>query len=148
MGTGTDEQQRQTGKRTILPTLTARVADMVMVLLVVLTAVAVWRIYHRPLRIGKDIKPTGTPITRKTETHSFNIDVNHASMDQLQALPGIGAVKARAIVDYRRQRRIANPTARPFTQAEDLLNVHGIGPKLLEKIRPHLRFSGQTEGKD
>ncbi|MCH7627001.1 MAG: helix-hairpin-helix domain-containing protein [Chloroflexi bacterium] len=43
-------------------------------------------------------------------------------------LPGIGPVKAQAIVDY----RVLNG---PFTSVEELLEVKGIGPATLDKIR-------------
>jgi competence protein ComEA len=52
----------------------------------------------------------------------------------LDRLPGIGPVTAKAIVDARRVRG-------GFWKAEDLLDVKGIGPGTLEKIRPYLSFS-------
>ncbi len=57
------------------------------------------------------------------------IGINDADVRTLVALPGIGKVKAQAIVEYR-------TTHGPFRRAEDLLNVYGIGPKTLEKIKP------------
>jgi competence protein ComEA len=60
------------------------------------------------------------------------LDVNTASLAELQSLPGIGPVLSERIVQARAQR--------PFTKADDLRRVPGIGPKTLEKIRPYLRF--------
>lgn len=51
------------------------------------------------------------------------IDLNRASQDRLEALPGI----ARRIVQSRREQ--------PFRTAEDLLRVQGIGPATLAKLR-------------
>lgn len=56
------------------------------------------------------------------------IDINQASVQELDVLPSIGPVTAQAIVDY----RTANG---PFRAIEDLVNVKGIGPATLEKIR-------------
>ncbi|MBX9624445.1 MAG: helix-hairpin-helix domain-containing protein [Gemmataceae bacterium] len=53
------------------------------------------------------------------------VDVNAASEDELQRIPGVGPVTARAIV-----------AARPFAAVDDLRRVKGIGPKVLEKLRP------------
>lgn len=53
------------------------------------------------------------------------IDINFSSQEQLESLPGIGPVLARAII-----------AARPFASAEELARVRGVGLKLLEKLRP------------
>ncbi len=56
------------------------------------------------------------------------IDINSASRDDLMRLPGIGEVRALAIIG-----------ARPFSEVDDLTRVHGIGPATLEKLREWLR---------
>ena len=60
---------------------------------------------------------------------SSPLDVNMASAADLEALPGIGPVLAGRIVEYRQMHG-------RFQQVEDLLEVKGIGPRLLERLRP------------
>ncbi len=57
------------------------------------------------------------------------IDLNAATLADLEALPQIGPVKAEAILQHRQ--RIGR-----FIAVEQLLDVPGIGPKTLEAVRP------------
>ncbi|WP_096201332.1 helix-hairpin-helix domain-containing protein [Bacillus sp. FJAT-45350] len=59
------------------------------------------------------------------------IRINHASATELEQLPGIGPARAETIIEYRE-------TNGPFSQVEDLVNVSGIGPKSLEKLKEHI----------
>ena len=61
------------------------------------------------------------------EDETFPININTATVQELQALPGIGATYAQRIVDYRK----ANG---PFTSPAQLLNVKGIGEARLTSI--------------
>jgi len=56
------------------------------------------------------------------------IDLNTASVDMLETLPGIGEVRANAIVDYRQQNGC-------FQSTSDVTKVTGIGSGTYEKIR-------------
>ncbi len=56
------------------------------------------------------------------------ININIASQEELESLPGIGEVKARAIIDYRTQNGY-------FLNIEELMNVEGIGQKIFEQIK-------------
>jgi len=60
------------------------------------------------------------------------LDLNRATAAQLEALPGIGRSKAAAIVAARKQ-------GGGFRSVGDLEDVRGIGPVLLEKLRPLVR---------
>lgn len=60
------------------------------------------------------------------------IDLNTATEQQLDTLPGVGPSTARAIVAYRLQHG-------PFARVEDLLNVRGIGPAKLEALLGFVR---------
>lgn len=60
------------------------------------------------------------------------LDLNTATIDQLDALPGVGPATARAIVDWRTEHG-------PFTRVQDLLEVRGIGEAKLAALRPKVR---------
>jgi competence protein ComEA len=62
------------------------------------------------------------------------IDINRAELWLLEALPGIGAVLAQRIVDYRSEYG-------PFRTIEDLLKVSGIGAATFEKIKDYITVS-------
>jgi len=62
---------------------------------------------------------------------SSAVDLNSASEEQLQEVPGIGPSLAKKIVDFRKENG-------PFKSVDDLLKVRGIGEKSLERLRPHL----------
>ena len=57
------------------------------------------------------------------EAHKINI--NKASVEELTQLKGVGHQYAERIVQYREEHG-------PFTSAEDIMNVPGIGPKTCE----------------
>lgn len=61
-----------------------------------------------------------------------SVSLNQATVDDLQALPGVGPVLAQRIVDYRE----ANG---PFSVVEDLLDVPGIGEGRLAELRKLVR---------
>lgn len=67
------------------------------------------------------------------------LDLNRATTEQLETLPGIGAVKAAAILAVRDARG-------GFESMEELEAVRGIGPALVEKLRP-LVVLGKTKAK-
>lgn len=68
-----------------------------------------------------------------TDASAAPVDVNSASAAELEALPGIGAAKAAAIVEERQ--------VRPFSSVEDLERVRGVGPALVAELRPHITVS-------
>jgi competence protein ComEA len=59
------------------------------------------------------------------------VNINTATLDQLETLPGIGEVLAQRIVDYREENG-------PFRTVEDLLEVSGIGDATLADLKPHI----------
>jgi competence ComEA-like helix-hairpin-helix protein len=59
------------------------------------------------------------------------LDLNRASADELDGLPGVGPKTAERILEDRRVHG-------PFKKPRDLTRVKGIGPKTLERILPHV----------
>lgn len=66
------------------------------------------------------------------------VDINTATVAELQRLPGIGAVTAGRIVAH----RDANG---PFANLSAVGDVEGVSPATLEKIRPFLSFDGAAQ---
>lgn len=66
-----------------------------------------------------------------TEPITLFIDINSASADELKKLSGIGEVLANDIICYREQ-------AGSFKNIEEIMNVHGIGEKIFDKIKDHI----------
>ncbi|MEY9091703.1 ComEA family DNA-binding protein [Paenibacillus sp. RC84] len=62
------------------------------------------------------------------------VDINTANLQQLMELPGIGESKGKAILAYREQHG-------KFKRAEQLLDIKGIGEKMLAKMKPYLQIN-------
>ncbi len=80
-----------------------------------------------PIATALASTPTGGPGGSEPGSGGV-IDLNTASVELLGTLPGIGEVRANAIVDYRRQNGC-------FQSTSDVTKVSGIGPATYEKIR-------------
>ena len=68
------------------------------------------------------------------------INPNVAPAESLARLPGIGIVRANAIVEYRRQLWKNGRGDLAFKSCNDLDNVRGIGPKTIANMCKYLRF--------
>ena len=65
------------------------------------------------------------------------IDLNSATLAELQSISGIGPSMAQKIIDYR--------TRRPFRKTRDLMRVRGIGPRTYRQIAPHLHITNTKD---
>ncbi len=65
------------------------------------------------------------------------VNINTASAEELELLPGIGETRAAAILESRKSQG-------SFKSIEALLDVKGIGPAMLEQMRPHVVLTGRT----
>lgn len=81
--------------------------------------------------LSEAVKPhvtfSGRSTPREVEPRE-RIRINTATQRELEALPGIGPARARAIVEDRRLRG-------PYRRLEDLQRVAGIGPQIVERLR-------------
>ncbi|MBP5775123.1 MAG: helix-hairpin-helix domain-containing protein, partial [Clostridiales bacterium] len=81
------------------------------------------------------IRGKGTYIWGDTEQGSQaktggKVNINTADQATLQTLPGIGAVTAKAIIDYR--------SKNPFKSVNDLKKVSGIGDAKFERVKEYI----------
>jgi competence protein ComEA len=65
------------------------------------------------------------------------VNLNTATLVELEALPGVGAKTAARIMDYRQKRG-------PFKKIEELMNVQGIGEKSFLKLKPQITVAGNA----
>ena len=77
----------------------------------------------------KENSSNTTPSNSKQGT----VNINTATLEELQTIKGIGKKKAEAILQYRKEHG-------PFRTKEDLLQVKGIGKKALEAIESQVTF--------
>ncbi|HMF10183.1 MAG TPA: helix-hairpin-helix domain-containing protein [Thermoanaerobaculia bacterium] len=65
------------------------------------------------------------------------VNINQATSAQLTNLPRVGTKVADRIVEYRK-------THGQFNQAEELMEVKGVGEHLFKELKPYIALSGPT----
>lgn len=78
--------------------------------------------------------------TQESGSSAKKVDINSASVKELQTLPQIGAVVAQRIVDYREENG-------RFSKIEDIMKVKGIGEKTFLKIKPLITVGQESKTK-
>jgi competence protein ComEA len=78
---------------------------------------------------GRLTPPGAGEVVARSEQPAGRLQLNRADEPTLDRLPGIGPVLARRIVEHRRAHG-------PFRSVEELAAVRGIGPRLLDRLRP------------
>jgi competence protein ComEA len=68
--------------------------------------------------------------------HVGTVNLNEATVAELDRLPGVGTKAAQRIVEHRQKRR--------FQRVEELVRVKGFGRKKFLKLKPHLAVAGPT----
>ena len=72
---------------------------------------------------------SAAPQAAPTKASAAVVNLNTATADQLEGLPGIGPSMAARILEYRQKNGA-------FKKVEDLMNVRGIGEKNFLKLKP------------
>lgn len=112
-----------TTKRRGWPRLWEHALAFVLGACAVLVAQSAWRLVRPPEPLS--LAPGG-------------VDLNRADVGTLRQLPGVGPHLAARIVDHRTRQG-------PFGSVEDLRAVQGIGPATLERLRPVVFVTSETE---
>ena len=69
------------------------------------------------------------------------VNINTAGLDELMTLPGIGEVRARAILDWREEHG-------PFRYPEDLIRVNGIGEGIAAGLLDYVTTGGEGDAEN
>jgi competence protein ComEA len=77
--------------------------------------------------------PPASASSNPTTAPNAPVNLNTATLDELDALPGVGPVLAQRILDYRTQNG-------PFTTIDQLQEVPGVGPKKFDSLKSHVRI--------
>jgi comEA protein len=98
-----------------------RLAARTVVLVALIVGAQAWLVAQQKAQPAKGDAPAASAV----------VNLNTATAEQLDSLPGIGAKVAARIIEYRQKNG-------PFKKIEDLMNVRGIGEKNFLKIRNRL----------
>jgi competence protein ComEA len=86
----------------------------------------------------QDARTSGAQSVAKPTLPLVIVNLNTATVKELEALPGVGTKTAERIVDYRTKKG-------PFKKIEELMNVQGIGEKSFLKLKPQLTVAAKAE---
>lgn len=100
-------------------------------------APGVWVSTEYSGRLASETDADASVQEREAEAETELVNINTADQAELESLPGVGAVRAAAILEYRRENG-------PFQSIEDLLEVDGIGEKTMDKLRDFVTVSTEN----
>jgi competence protein ComEA len=81
--------------------------------------------------LGLALGPVAAMAQKSKAAVTEKVNINTATAEQLQTLPGIGPSLAKTIIDHRTK-------SGKFNKVEELLNVKGVGEKKFQKIKDRL----------
>ena len=85
--------------------------------------------WKNPEKVGTKILTSDAEIRKNL----FPLNINSATLKELQFLPTVGPGRAKTIIGYREKNG-------PFESLKDLDEIPGIGPATLEKLKPLIIF--------
>ena len=88
------------------------------------------------LGVGLWAASAGAAEPRGHTLYTGQVNLNAATREQLDALPGVGAQAAQRILDWRQKRT--------FQRVEELVRVKGFGKKRFLRLKPYLSLQGAT----
>jgi competence protein ComEA len=83
------------------------------------------------LCVGLVVAPITALAQQGSAPSNEKVNLNTATLEQLQTLPGVGPAIAKSIVEYRTK-------VGKFSKIEDILNVKGIGEKKYQRMKDRL----------
>ena len=89
---------------------------------------------RKVLLAGLALLLLGTVVLAQKQRPAKPIDLNVATIKELEELPGVGPVTAQRIIDARQK-------SGRFRRVEDLLAIRGMSTKRLEALRPYVVVS-------
>jgi competence protein ComEA len=91
-----------------------------------------WAMVLGLVLLGPGVAEAGRGITQYTGV----VNLNEASAEELDRLPGVGRKAAERILTHRQKK--------PFQRIEELVRVKGFRKKKFEKLKPYLTLTGPT----
>lgn len=79
-----------------------------------------------------------SPLQAQSKSTAKKVDINTASLEELQTLPRIGEKVAQRIIDYRKEHG-------EFKKIEELMKVQGVGEKTFKLLKDKIEVG--TKGK-
>jgi len=107
---------------------------------VILVGAVLNQVRRKRLADRRRASPVRTVVAHEADTSGLPLDLNTATARDLEALPGIGPVLARRVIDYRQR-------AGGFRSIAQLLEVSGIGPKRFAALKGLVCAGRQPAGR-
>lgn len=93
---------------------------------------------HRPVAVPIEASEPARPLEKAApdpapapQAGPRQVDLNQATLSELEALPGVGPKLAQRVIEHRDEKG-------PFRSVDDLRQVRGIGRKKFDRLRPHV----------